>query len=129
MNRLTNEQLAALEHQERERHGGPNLRIIDLIEEVRELRKFKPKKIGHFEICRVMAERGMDIRLSTLDNISNMEIGGRGKKNKYTRVTIGIVGDVLNPIYRGQFVGGFLICDKDQYSSVKKELEEQLAKS
>lgn len=128
--RVTDEHLAEMEHRELNcsAHDFPNESVLSLIEEVREARKAKAKKIGHFDICREMALRGLDIRLSTVDNISSMEIGGRGKKNRHTRVTIGIVGDVLNPIARGQLIGGLLLCDKEQYHTLRKELEEQLAK-
>lgn len=31
-------------------------------------------EVGHFDICKEMARRGMDIRQSTLDNISDMRL-------------------------------------------------------
>lgn len=80
----------------------------------------RPRKIGHFDICKEMAHRGLDIRLSTLDNITNMALV---HKKRDTNITIGVSGDVLNPIFRGKFIGGLLLCDKEQYFAIKKELE------
>lgn len=76
--------------------------------------------VGHFDICKEMARRNMDIRLSPLDNVSNMRLVN---KKRDTEITIGISGDVINPIFRSKFVGGLMLCDKEQYFAVKKELE------
>lgn len=78
------------------------------------------EKVGHFDICKVMCERNMDIRLSTLDNITNMQLTHKGKD---TNITIGFFGNVLAGIYSGKFIGGLLLCDKEQYFKIKEELE------
>lgn len=78
-------------------------------------------KVGHFQICQEMAHRGMDIRLSLLTNITNMQVVNRG--GKITKITIATDGDVLAQIMRGHFVGGLLLCDKEQYFAVQAELE------
>lgn len=77
-------------------------------------------KVGHFDILKVMCERNLDIRLSTLDNITNMRLT---HKKKDTDITIGFFGDVLNGILKGKFIGGLLLCDKEQYFKIKEELE------
>lgn len=78
------------------------------------------RAIGHFDICKEMAKRSMDIRLSPLDNIANMKLVN---KKRDTEITIGIEGDMLNPIFRGKYVGGLLLCNKEQYFQLKEELE------
>ena len=76
-------------------------------------------KPGHFQICDEMAKRGMDIRLSLLENITNLRLTHKGKD---TDVTIGVSGNVIAQIAEGKFVGGLLLCDKDQYFAIAKEL-------
>ena len=78
-------------------------------------------EVGHFDICKEMAKRGMDIRMSLLENVTNLRYSNR---NKGTTVSIGVDGKVVTPIFQGKFVGGLLLCDKEQYFSVKRELEE-----
>lgn len=77
-------------------------------------------KVGHFDILKVMCERNLDIRLSPLDNVTDMQLTHKGKD---TRITIGFYGNVLMGIYSGKFIGGMLLCDKDQYFKIKEELE------
>lgn len=77
-------------------------------------------KIGTFDILKAMTDRNMDVRLSTLDNITNLEL-----KKGNTFIRIGMSGDVLNGIAKGKFIGGFLIADKDQWNKIKQELEMQ----
>ena len=77
------------------------------------------KKIGTFDVLKVMCERNMDIRLSTLDNIIELR-----KVKAGTNVTIGFYGDILASVANGDFVGGLLLADKSQFLQVKKELEE-----
>ena len=81
-------------------------------------------KIGHFDILKVMCERNMDIRLSTLDNVTNLQLTHKGKD---TKITIGFYGNVLDGIYHGKFIGGMLLCDKEQYFEIKAELEQRPA--
>jgi hypothetical protein len=82
----------------------------------------KTKQIGTFDVLREMCARKMDVRLSTMDNVTNMTYS---KTGKCTKVTIGVDGDVLNPIWRGQLVGGLLLADKDQFFEIKEILEAQ----
>jgi hypothetical protein len=78
-------------------------------------------KVGHFDICKEMAKRGMDIRLSLLENVTNLQYRPR---NKGTDVTIGVDGNLVAAIgIDNKFVGGLLLCDRAQYFALKEELE------
>lgn len=77
------------------------------------------KKVGHFDICKEMAKRGMDIRISLLENVTNMSYS---KRSKGTTVSIGIDGNIIEPLMHGKLVGGLLLCDKEQYFAIEKEL-------
>jgi hypothetical protein len=80
-------------------------------------------KPGHFEICREMAKRGMDIRMSLLENVTNVRYS---KRTKGTAVTIGVDGNLVAAIgLDNKFVGGLLLCDREQYFAVAAELEKQ----
>jgi len=76
------------------------------------------RKIGTFDILKVMTDRNMDIRLSTLDNITNLELK---KGNSFIR--IGFSGDVVNGIANNEFVGGLLLARKEQWEEIRRELE------
>jgi hypothetical protein len=76
------------------------------------------KKVGNFDVLKVMCERNMDVRLSTLDNVREAR-----KINGGTQIKIRIVGDVVTGIALGKFVGGLLIADREQFNAVKSELE------
>jgi hypothetical protein len=78
------------------------------------------KSVGHFDICKEMAKRGMDIRLSTLENVTNLSYSGRTKS---TTISIGIYGNLVGAIFSGKFVGGLLLCDQKQYFALKRELD------
>ena len=75
-------------------------------------------KIGTFDVLKVMCERNMDIRLSTLDNVTELR-----KVKAGTRITIGFYGDVVSGIALGKFVGGLLLANNEQFQAIKKELE------
>lgn len=74
-------------------------------------------KVSSFDVMRVMGERDLDIRLSGLENISNMTHGKLG-----TKVTIGFPGNIIAQILNGELVGGFILCDKKQFDAIRKEL-------
>jgi len=78
------------------------------------------RKVGTFDVLKAMSNRGMDVRLSTLDNITDLELR---KGNSFIR--IGCSGDVVTGISKGKFIGGFLIADKDQWNQIKAELERE----
>lgn len=75
-------------------------------------------KIGTFDILKAMTDRNMDVRLSTLDNITHLEL-----KKGNTFIRIGMSGDVLQGLAKGKFVGGFLIADAEQWKQIKEELD------
>jgi hypothetical protein len=62
-------------------------------------------------------DRGL--KYSPLDNITNMQVVHKGRD---THITIGFPGDVLNPIYHGKLIGGFILCDREAYEKAKNEL-------
>ena len=81
------------------------------------------KPPGHFEICREMAKRGMDIRMSLLENVTNVRFS---QKTQGTTVSIGIDGNLVAAIaLERKFVGGLLLCDREQYFAIAKELGEE----
>jgi hypothetical protein len=80
--------------------------------------KKERRKVGTFDILKEMSSRGLDVRLSTLDNITDLEFK---KGNSFIR--IGFSGDVVSGITKTQFVGGMLLADKDQWNQIKDELE------
>jgi hypothetical protein len=77
-------------------------------------------KPGHFDVCKVMSERNLDIRLAPLDNITNMKTAHKGMD---TDITIGFPGNIISSVLNGKFVGGLLLCDAEQYKQIKAELE------
>lgn len=78
-------------------------------------------KVGHFDICRAMARGNKDIRMSLLENVTNLSYS---KLTKGTTVTIGIDGNLVGAIFNNQFVGGLILCDREQYFAMAKELEQ-----
>ena len=78
------------------------------------------KSVGHFDICKEMARRGMDIRMSTLDNVTNLRYSNR---TKGTTVSIGVDGNIVAALgIHNKFVGGLLLCDREQYFALRDEL-------
>jgi len=76
-------------------------------------------KVSPFDIMREMSSRNLDIRFSHLNNVTNLQ----RTKGGDTLVTIGVAGDIVAALgVRGQFVGGLIICDKDEYHRVEAEL-------
>jgi hypothetical protein len=81
------------------------------------------EKVGHFDICREMARRNMDIRMSLLENVTDLTYS---TKTKGTRVTIGIHGNLVAEIgLERKFIGGLLLCDKKQYLALAEELNRE----
>jgi hypothetical protein len=76
------------------------------------------KPVGTFDVLKEMCARNMDVRLSTLDNVSELR-----KVRGGTKVTIGIAGDIVSAVPLGKFVGGLLIADAEQFKAIQKELE------
>lgn len=79
------------------------------------------KKAGNFDICKAMAAEGLDIRMSPLDNITNVTYQ---KRTRGTLVTIGVDGNLVASLaFQNQFIGGLLLCDREQYLATKQRLE------
>jgi hypothetical protein len=77
---------------------------------------------SHFDVCKEMAKRNLDIRLSTLDNVTNLRYSS---KTKGTTVSIEVDGNIVAAIgLDNKFVGGLLLCDRTQYFAVAHELDE-----
>jgi hypothetical protein len=77
--------------------------------------------VGHFDICKEMARRGKDIRMSMLENVTDLRYS---KRTKGTSVTIGVDGNIVGALgIENKFVGGLLLCDREQYFAIRTELE------
>ena len=76
------------------------------------------QKVNTFDVLKVMSQRNMDIRLSTLDNIIEVR-----KVKAGTYVLIGVYGDIVGAIAAGRFCGGLLLADSEQFKAIKAELE------
>ena len=75
---------------------------------------------SNFEVLKEMAKRNLDVRLSLLDNVTNMRLTHRGKD---TNVTIGVYGNVIHDIMDGKLNGGLLLFNDAQYQAIAKELD------
>lgn len=81
--------------------------------------------VSNFDVFKEMCERNSQgITLSALSNVTEMRLTQKGKN---TKITIGVVGDVLNPIGRGQMIGGLILADKKEFDAIKQELQERAA--
>jgi hypothetical protein len=77
------------------------------------------KKIGHFDICRALAAADKNIQIAPLENITSLR-----KVKAGTQVTIGVPGDLVKAIgLQNKYVGGLLLIDREEYLSMKAELE------
>lgn len=79
-----------------------------------------PAKVHPFDVFKALVEEdNKGIHLAPLNNII------RARKVKAgTEVTIGVAGDMVAPIMEGRYRGGLILCDRDEYVTVEKELEE-----
>ena len=75
--------------------------------------------ISPMDVFKVMIERDMpEIKMAALNNISEMR-----KVKAGTKVTIGVAGDVINPILNGDLCGGLILADAKTFRRIKQELE------
>jgi ethanolamine transporter EutH len=79
-------------------------------------------KVSMFEVMKRMSDENKDIRLSTVDNITELR-----KVKAGTKVTIGVAGDVVSAVALGKLVGGLILVDKEQFFATKEEMEKELA--
>jgi hypothetical protein len=67
-----------------------------------------------------MAEKNLDIRLATSENLTNMTAVHKGRD---TNITIGVAGNVIGQIYHNELHLCLLIWNKEQFQQTKRELE------
>lgn len=73
--------------------------------------------VNNWDVLKVMSARNMDISLAPLSNIE-----GATHSKKGTLVRIGFAGNVVGGIARGDYVGGLILANAEQYEQVRKEL-------
>ena len=79
-------------------------------------------KANNFDVMKAMSERDQRILLAPVSNIL------RATKTKLgTQITIGVEGNLVGAIMRGEFVGGLILADKVQFRATKAELEQEAA--
>ena len=76
--------------------------------------------VNSFDVMKEMCRRNGKIQLAPLPNV---EHANYSKKAKGTRVTIGVAGNVVTGILLGNYVGGLILCDKDEFNRIKAEME------
>lgn len=72
----------------------------------------------NWAILREMSLRDMNIGLAPLGNVVQVQLTKAG-----TQVTIGWPGDIVAKLARGEFLGGLILADAEQYAQIRKELE------
>lgn len=75
--------------------------------------------VNNFDVLKKMGERGKNIQMAPLGNITNMQ-----KVKAGTQITIGFAGDVITGITFGRFVGGLILADKEEFDAIKSELRQ-----
>ena len=78
-------------------------------------------KIHPFDVFKALSdENSPGIKLAPLANIT------KARKDKLgTVVSIGCAGDLVAGIMEGRYRGGLILCDRDEYMRMEKELEEK----
>lgn len=77
------------------------------------------KLVNNFDVLKRMGEKGLDIRLAPLGNITNLR-----KVKAGTQVTMGIEGNLVAALgIDNKFVGGLILADREQFDRVKMEIE------
>lgn len=75
-------------------------------------------KINNLDVLKRMGELNRDIRLAPLGNLI------RAKATKVgTEITIGVAGNVCNGLALGQYVGGLILADKQDFEKTKAEMD------
>lgn len=75
--------------------------------------------VNSFDVLKRMSDEGQDIRMS--DEVLHLQV----VKKRGTRVTIGIDGNVLAPIFEQKMRAVLLCFDVAQFKATKKRLEEE----
>jgi hypothetical protein len=88
-------------------------------------RKAKMKKgFNLFQVVlRMIDTNDKGIELAPLDNITNLRAVRAG-----TNVTIGVSGDRVGSIYRGDYLGGLLLINRERFNAVLAEMEAEANK-
>lgn len=77
-----------------------------------------PKPNG-FDVMKAMSAKERDIRLAPIGNVTRVQKTKRG-----TLVTIGVEGDVIAGLAQGRFLGGLILCDREDWRKTEAELAE-----
>jgi hypothetical protein len=82
------------------------------------------ERVNTFDVMKAMSAENQDIRMAPLDNVSNLR-----KVKGGTLVTIGVEGDVVAAIgLEGRFVGGLILCNREQYRATEERLRSEQSK-
>jgi hypothetical protein len=74
--------------------------------------------IDNFDVMKAMSAANGRIYLAPIGNILTVK-----KVKAGTQIAIGIGGDFIGAIARGELVGGLILADKVQFNNTKRELE------
>ena len=76
-------------------------------------------KISSFDVLKRMSEDNLDIRISTSENLTNMNAVHKGKD---TDITIGVAGNVIGAVMNNELHLCLLIWNKEQYRQTKDKI-------
>jgi hypothetical protein len=79
--------------------------------------------ISSFDILKRMSVDNLDIRLSTSENLRNMNAVHKGKD---TDITIGVAGNVIGAVMNNELHLCLLIWNKEQFQATKAKMEDEL---
>lgn len=77
--------------------------------------------INNFDVLKRMGESNRNIRLAPLSNIVRVKYTKKG-----TEITIGVSGNVVMDVATGNFVGGLILADKEEFDKTKAEMEAEI---
>jgi hypothetical protein len=80
--------------------------------------------ISSFDILKRMSVDNLDIRLSTSENLRNMNAVHKGKD---TDITIGVAGNVIGAVMNNELHLCLLIWNKEQFQATKAKMEAETA--
>lgn len=80
--------------------------------------------MNNFDVMKRMSEEGKDIRLSSVNNITNLTRTKAGD----TLITIGVQGDLVAAIgVHRRYAGGLILMHKEQFDEMKALMEKEEA--
>lgn len=78
-------------------------------------------KINNFDVFKRMSEENNQaMKLAPLGNIGNMKQVKAG-----TEITIGVAGNVIKGLMFNEYVGGLILCGKEEFEKTKRLMQEQ----